>query len=62
MMTLPVATIAAPASTTSRWDNYLNPLDVKIVALASTMLTTVKLDKPPKPLPAKVALLGNTTT
>ena len=46
MMTLPVATIAAPASTTSKLDNSLNPLPVKIVASASTMLTTIKLGNP----------------
>jgi len=38
MMTLPVATIAAPASTTSKLDNLLNPLPVKIVPPANTMM------------------------
>ena len=37
----PLAKHAAPASTMSRWDNLLNPLDVKIAALASTMPTTI---------------------
>jgi len=51
---LPVK-IAAPASTTSKWGNP----SVKIAAPAST---TNKSGNPLKPLPAKVAPLGNTTT
>ena len=36
MMTLPVATIVAPASTTTKSDNLLNPLPAKIAVLANT--------------------------
>jgi hypothetical protein len=72
MMTLPVATNAAPASTTNKLDNprvniaapastttkLNNRLSPLPVKLAEPASTTTKLDG----LYAKVAVLGNTTT
>ena len=54
----PVATIAAPASTTVTLDNPPNPLLVKIAAPAST---TIKLDNPLNPSPVKIAAPASTT-
>jgi hypothetical protein len=54
-MTLPVATIAASANTTSKSDNLPNPLLVKIAAPTST---TNKLGNPS----VKIAVLASTTT
>ena len=53
MMTLPLATIAAPASTTTKLSNLLNLLPVKIAAPAST---TTKSDNPH----VKIAALADT--
>ena len=53
-MTSPVATIAAPASTTTKLSNLLNPSPVKIAVSAST---TTKSDNPH----VKIVLRGNLT-
>ena len=54
MTTLPVATVAALANTTSKSDNLPNPLLAKIAAPTST---TNKLDNPC----VKIAALASTT-